>query len=305
MEFLEEADIWTFKKFIQNNYESEKPSNGLLRVFKKLSWIKCKNKVDFLKSFLSPDIRIKQLRRVSFNHPHLVQKQNEIEIYFHENSIFTKKTFNRIFNSLLDNDLLVYPLKIDLSASPFVSESFKQNINLETILKKFWTFLGAHDNGFVNYHSDLPGYPSQFLPLPWIHPNVSLVMGCVMTLALLHGIKLTDWSPKREFFDSIFEDLTLKPIELVDDDDESDIDSNFCYFNEGHFLSFNGMVQYSLSISRLLKDDVVFIPLPVLSRQYKKLSAITKKWLKNYQNYLFSNEKTNIELEINRIKAEV
>ena len=293
VEFLEEADIWTFKKFIQNNYESEKPSNGLLRVFKKLSWIKCKNKVDFLKSFLSPDIRIKQLRRVSFNHPHLVQKQNEIEIYFHENSIFTKKTFNRIFNSLLDNDLLVYPLKIDLSASPFVSESFKQNINLETILKKFWTFLGAHDNGFVNYHSDLPGYPSQFLPLPWIHPNVSLVMGCVMTLALLHGIKLTDWSPKREFFDSIFEDLTLKPIELVDDDDESDIDSNFCYFNEGHFLSFNGMVQYSLSISRLLKDDVVFIPLPVLSRQYKKLSAITKKWLKNYQNYLFSNEKTN------------
>ena len=293
VEFLEEADIWTFKKFIQNNYESEKPSNGLLRVFKKLSWIKCKNKVDFLKSFLSPDIRIKQLRRVSFNHPHLVQKQNEIEIYFHENSIFTKKTFNRIFNSLLDNDLLVYPLKIDLSASPFVSESFKQNINLETILKKFWTFLGAHDNGFVNYHSDLPGYPSQFLPLPWIHPNVSLVMGCVMTLALLHGIKLTDWSPKREFFDSIFEDLTLKPIELVDDDEESDIDSNFCYFNEGHFLSFNGMVQYSLSISRLLKDDVVFIPLPVLSRQYKKLSAITKKWLKNYQNYLFSNEKTN------------
>ena len=215
------SNLYVFRKFVKHNYSKEKPSMKLLKVFKRLSWINCwSDMVDFLKNFLPFDLRINLLRRLSFDHRNNLISPSKIEIYVDETTSFGDCIFNGVFNSLLDNELLVHPLEIDITASPILWGMLKDKTDLKSLLPKFWILLGSYNNGFVRYYDDSEdikdGYSIEYLPLPWTHPNVLLAIGCVMTLALLHGIKLTGWALNRELFDSIFEEINLAPIEYFD-----------------------------------------------------------------------------------------
>jgi len=80
-----------------------------------------------------------------------------------------------------------------------------------------------------------------------------------MIFAALYGIKLTEWSLKRELFDSIFNEFNLTPIERSKSDD------GLVCFEEGHFLNFYTMNDYSISVENLLNDDEYYKALNILS----------------------------------------
>lgn len=266
----------TFKMFISNNYDSNWTSIELLKIYKNLSWFNVKEKTEFLKDFLKPEIRLNQLRKYSFRHKSYLSNPNRmIETYFDENSSISANLFNGVFNSLIDNELLVYPLEVQ----------FSENISLEAIFKKVWIILGEYDNGFFRMpleddYKDSEMNIVEYVPLPWTHPNVLLAVGTLMTLALLHGIKLTGWSLKRELFDAVFKEIEMIP--LVHDEDE-------LYFEENHFINFYHTSDYSKSIMKHLNDPVTSDSTKLLLKQYETLSNFTKKSLKNYQKKIFNS----------------
>ena len=282
------SSLEVFQRFIENNYT--KPSNDLLIVFRNLSWFNFKDKLNFLKGFLPLDIRLNQLKKLSFSNRNDLSNPSTIDIYFDENASFANALFDGFFNSILDNDLLVYPLRVDASSSQFLSNVLNNDYELAPLLKKFWHLLGSYNNGFAKYHPGseyIDGYPVEFLPTPWAHPNVLQVMGCVMTLAILHGIKLTGWSLNREFFDSIFKEFYLSPAYNVE---EEGGEKRLVFFEEGPFLDLYSMKVFSISIKELLENQN-HEPSALLLSVYNDLSNFTKKCLKNYQMKLFDPTK--------------
>ena len=93
------------------------------------------------------------------------------------------------------------------------------------------------------------------MPTPWTHPNVLQVMGCVMTLAILHGIKLSGWSLNRGIFDSVFSEIYLSPTCIVEEEEELWEKSVLFSLKRDPFLDFYSVEVFSNSINEILEKS--------------------------------------------------
>ena len=265
-----------FQKFLQNNYDPVRPSNELIKAFRQLSWISGNDggfeMTKNLKKFLDFEFRISFLRKLSFDHPKNYEESSSIiEIYLNDTIPNNISMFNGVFESLMRNITLVYPLECEAKVSGTLKGLIKESIDLKTILQKFWDQLGSYANGFMK-HFDFDyedGSELELVPNPWTHPNVLLAAGCCMTLALLNGIKLTGWQIKKSIFESVFK---------IDFTSISDVE-------ESHFLMFYTINDY-LSAIEASNDSKLEEAIKDLLEVTRSLSPVTRKALKNFRNNL-------------------
>lgn len=286
-----------FKKFLRNNYKPEKPTVGLLELFRKITW---KNEssvgnvmASCIKSFLDLPVRLRLLRKRSFDHPSHFIENSSIELYFSEDSTIFTSIFEGVYEFLMEKYVLVFPLNVNVTQSAFVNGFFNVSTvtNLRVVLNKFWKCLGDFANGFfqVNFDqeidSDFFKYASEFIPNPWTHPNILLAAGCTMTLAILHGIKLEGWSIKKSLIEAIFKILFSPPSKPEDFDEDADFNENEFDANghllEGNFIKFYNLTDFCDEIEAGINDEVISDVLDDLTSF--PVEDLTRKYLTNYQ----------------------
>lgn len=234
----------SFRFFIKNNYDPERPSHELLKSLRKLSWLNDSSKLKkFLKKFLSLEIRNSFLRKLTFNHVKEIDEDNYhigISMSFDEDNSIIRNLFQGVYESFLNNVVFIYPLKANIFTSGIleyiISNKSGNVLDLEVTLNKFWTTLSLRENNFFDSIGEFDDdIKYELIPNPWTHPNILFVAGCVMTLAYLHGIKLTDWSLKYSLFASVFK-LNLEPIDIYSNVLEENVDDSLKFYSLNDFI---------------------------------------------------------------------
>lgn len=278
-----------FKRFLQRNYDPFRPSEELLKTFRRVSWINgCDGgfkMTQVFKSFFDYDLRVSLLRKASFSHFDQYENSSGIEIFVEEGSSFSMSVFSGVYESLLKHISLIYPFKVNVRAAGLMRNFIKDSLDLETVLQSFWNILGDYSNAFMTFDRDDRAdvdldYNVEFVPNPWTHPNILLAAGCVMTLAFLHGIKLDGWRMNKTIFKSAFKiDITS----VFDSKDETP-------FEEDDFLMFYTINDY-LNAIEAADDSLIEDSLEYLIKLNESLKPHTKTALKNYRaNLLAKNE---------------
>ena len=276
-----------FREFLQNNFDPDEPSTELLKAFRNLSWSNDRlGMLNLIRSFLDVKVRTTFLRKVSFDHPNHYDSSSAMSIYISDENPISQSIFEEVYETLLQNFVLVFPLKIDVNASSFSREfvNFSKLSDLKTILQMFWSLLASFPNGFFQYSTDEDADDddeeevAKFVPNPWTHPNILFATGCVMTLAFLHGIKLENWSIKRSIFNSAFSIILQPP-------------TNFK--KEEHFLTFFTLNDFNDQMDSDLNIKTVSSGVQDLLSFEKQ--EITRKYLKNYQQKLLKSKKDTVE----------
>ena len=295
----------SFGKFIKINYDPKRPSHELLKALRKLSWsndsLKLKN---FLKNFLSLEVRSSFLRKLSFNHKKEIDYEipSDIFIFFDENKSINRNLFEGVYESLLENAVLIYPLKVEISSSGIFQDIIRNNsgyvLNLGVTLNKFWTILALHEYNFFRLNEKFDNENNNefvFIPNPWTHPNILFVAGCVMTLAYLHGIKLTSWSLKYSLFASIF-NLNLKPIDSDFNLFDENEDNSLAFYSLNDFIGsfYSDAVNFTFEYaSESGLEELLLINESLKSKTTKILFKLQKKFTSK-----FSDGTSDLDCEI-------
>jgi hypothetical protein len=283
-----------FKKFLSRNYDPSRPSHELILAFRRISWISGVdggfNMMQSIKSFLNYDFRVSLVRKLSFSHVDDCKYSSTIDIFLGEDESIDTSMFNCIYDSLMNHDTLVYPLKVHVSTSEFLKDFIKESIDLKIVLQNFWNLLGKYSNGFMksvdfeySNSEDLLNYSQELIPNPWTHPNILLAIGSVMTLAFLNGIKLNGWRLKKTLFESIFmiNSTSIYKSEEGRIIDESEYDN---------FLKFYTLNDYIKEIESS-NDTRISGGLTDLINSYESLNPKTRRALYNYRNNLLKKNR--------------
>jgi len=206
----------SFKRFITNNYDANKPlSLELFKALRRISWSNRLNKLSVvLKDFLSLDARLRFLKKFSFTHEDASDSGN-ICIFIQTDTVpFLRSFLNGFYNHLIKENFIIFPLKVKLESHGLLGLHLKtENVPLKTFLQEIWKCLFMPEHNFMfedSENEDSDFFPTSFTPNPWTHPKVLYIMGQVMTLALLNGIKLRGVCLNKIIFDELFEKINLK-----------------------------------------------------------------------------------------------
>lgn len=272
----------SFKSFILGNYDQNKPNISLIKALRQVSWINGPDggfkMTQILKSFINHETRLNNLRKICFKHPHEIKMTPNLDVYIGDDMPFEEAIFTGVFESLLMNDILVYPLNVNIYTSAGASGLIgKDPVSLEAILQNFWLILGSFSGSLMcpinSDDEDDDEYSTEQAPYPWTHPNVMMVVGCVMTLALLHGIKLKNWRLKRSLFESLFRINLTSATE-----DETQENS--------HFTSLHTLNDYLKAIQEQSETDIR----DSIDDLVKIDSGVNPKLLRNYQKITLAEQ---------------
>jgi hypothetical protein len=244
----------SFKKFIGLNYETD--SSALLGSLRTISWSNHSWRLTLiLKNFLTLPARLQYLKKSAFSHTDMSEahaSSGALHLFIDDGFLpFGKGFFSEFCSALLEQTSIFYPFEVKFSSAGLLGRLLgnkQEPVPIETVLQEFWINLLSYDNNFMfpsnEYdREDEETFPNSFIPCPWTNPNVLFAAGCVMTLALLHGVKLHGACLLKSVFVDIFENINLRPTDMFDSTTPE----------PGRFIGFPQLNLFSKSI--LLKQD--------------------------------------------------